>query len=253
MGRNGFEGLYNGGNLYPGNDWEVTGRHTDGTQVVVHRNDGAAQFTLTVAGPCTWPPDRAGAPASGQLAALPKLTKPVSSLSTSMGDVHVNPNVCRSPKVFVYNDSAPAFAGRGPHPMVLSVSGDEQKFLYSELYLPSRWEPEDKHKAQLVVCVQVSTIGKTGRKMSCKYTDPALLGFGGDGSALDFRIFKSTYRFTVRSARNGAAIRTFTLPGTSSNEDSCPFWLDNYMKPLARGLEDTALERALRSLYQSTP
>jgi hypothetical protein len=250
IGRNGFDGP----DLYPGNDRDVQGRHTDGTQVVVHRDDGAPQFTVTVTGPCTWPPDRAGAPASGQLAALPKPAKPVSILDSVRSDIRVDPRVCLSPKVYVYNDSAPAFTGRGPHPMVMSVSGGEQKFLHSELYLPGGWEPEDKHKAQLVVCVQVTTIGKAGRKVSCNYTDlslPSLGPLGDDGSPFNFQIFKSTYQFTVRTARNGAVVKTFTLPGTVSDEDSCPFRMEGYLKPLARGLDDKALERALRSLHQS--
>ncbi|MFI5607485.1 hypothetical protein [Amycolatopsis sp. NPDC051903] len=43
----------------------------------------------------------------------------------------------------------------------------------------------------------------------------------------------------------------FSLPGTSSGEKSCPYRIENYLKPLARGLDDDALERALRLLRDS--
>jgi hypothetical protein len=121
MSRNGFDGLYDNGNLYPGNDWEVKGRHADGTQVVEHLNDGASQFTVTVTGACTWPPDRSGAPASGRLAPLPKPSKPVSTLSTGFTGGTADSKVCLSPILYVFNDSAPDFVGHGPHPMVRSV------------------------------------------------------------------------------------------------------------------------------------
>jgi len=248
MTGNGFDGLFDGVNLYPGNNWKVDGTHTDGTTVVEQLTDGASQFTVTVIGPCTWPPERPGGPAAGRLTPLAKPSEPVSLLD-GRGGFGIDSAACRSPKMFVYNDNARAAAGRGPHPMDMAVYADSRDFLYEPPTLPERWKPEDESRVQLIVCVRVKTIGGTGRKINCYYTDPV---FPGDGTPYDFKIVKSTYEITVRSARTGALVRRISLAGTLNDKESCPFRLEDYQERLARGLDDKALERALRPLYGST-
>jgi hypothetical protein len=255
MGRNGFDGLYDDDSWRTANPTdfrEVKGTHTDGTQVLEHLNRDAPQFTVTVTGPCTWPPDRSGGPAPGRLAPLPAPSKPTSSIGPTSD---VDPETCLSPKLYVYNTTAHAFAGPGPHPMVMSVytgikKYDSPTFLYDDLYLPYGWEPDDEHQAQLVVCVHVNTTRDTGRKVSCNYTADVL--GRGSGVPYDFEIFDSTYHVTVRDARSGAVVGDFSIPGTLDDEKSCPYRMQNYLEPLARGLDDNALEQALRPLYEST-
>lgn len=254
MSRNGFDGLYEDDGWQTGNPAgfrEAKGTHTDGTQVLEHLDRDAPQFTVTVTGPCTWPPGRPGGPAPGRLAPLPAPSEPTSSIGPTSS---VDSETCLSPKLYVYNTSAPAFAGPGPHPMVMSVytgikEHDSPTFVYDNLYLPDGWDPDDEQQAQLVVCVHVNTTSDTGRKVSCNYTtDP--LGRGG-GVPYDFEVFESTYHVTVRDARSGAVVGDFSLPGKLDDAKSCPYQLQNNLAPLARGLDDNAFERALRPLYES--
>ncbi|WP_326835418.1 hypothetical protein VSH64_10885 [Amycolatopsis rhabdoformis] len=252
LSSSGFEGVYDGDNWHPGKpaDFkELDGRQRDGIRVSVRLERDAPRFTVAVTGPCAWPADREGGPPAGRLAPLGAPPALTSSIGTA---TYVDPESCLSPKLFTYNTAAPAYAGAGPHPMVLSVYEgirrfDSPTFLYDQLSLSSGWQPDDVHQAQLVACVHVAKSG-AGHKISCSYTTE--LGYGGGGSPYDFQLFDGTYHVTVRTARTGEVVGDFTLPGTLDDEKSCPYRIENYVPVLARGLDDTALERALRPWYE---
>jgi hypothetical protein len=251
---NGFDGLFDADD----NEWrakrggvfrELTGTSADGTQVIVRLPRDSPQFTITVTGPCTWPPDRDGGPSpSGRLAPLPAPSAPRSTVGSHYRD----PKPCLSPKLYVFNGSAPAFTGPGPHPMVLAdYTGtkefDDPTFLYSEPYLPFGWEPDDQHQAQLLVCVHVTTTRAVWRKITCNYTNMPDLG----SAPYEFDLLESIYRVTVREARSGRVVSETSIPGTVGDETSCPNRMDNYLRPLALRLDGKMLEQYLRPLYES--
>lgn len=260
MGGNGFSGVHDDED----NDWhtgnpadfrEVTGAGADGTAVLVRLTRNAPRFTIAVTGPCTWPPERDGnPPRSGRLAPLPAPSAPWSAIGVGSLTERMT---CRSPKLWVFNDAAPPFTGPGPHPMVIAVytantEPENPPFLYSDVHLPIGSRPGDEHQAQLVVCVHVATTRDTGHNVSCNYTTNYPIRIpGGSGVPYDFEVFESIYRFTVLEARTSAVVAEFTMPGTLDDKQSCPYNMQNYKEPLARGIDNHTVEQHLQPLYES--
>ncbi len=237
---------------------ELTDTREDGSRVVVRLTRNSPQFTITVTGPCTWPPSRAGGPApSGLLPPLPAPTGPSSTISPQhFGDV--DSRACRSPKLYVFNAKAPAFTGPGPHPMVLANYSRTTKidapasavFMYRDSSLPYDWQPRDHRQAQLLVCVEATTTRDTQRKITCNYSSGSVALPGDEGLPHEFDVFDSVYRVTVREASNGRVVGESSIPGTVGDEDSCPGKMASYRRPLALGLDDKALERYLLQFYE---
>jgi len=239
---------------------ELTDTRTDGSQVVVRLTRNSPQFTITVTGPCTWPPSRAGAPPpSGRLPPLPAPTGPSSTLvaTSSYGEVGARP--CQSPKLFVFNTTAPAFAGPGPHPMVLAnysrtstinPAAASAAFLYRPSSLPLDWDPRDRRQAQLLVCVEASITRDTQRKTTCNYTSGTVALPGDEGLPYEFDVFDSVYRVTVRTANDGQVVGEASMPGTVNDELICPQKIASYFRPLALRLDHKALERYLLQFHK---
>ncbi|WP_206795461.1 hypothetical protein [Amycolatopsis sp. MtRt-6] len=237
----------------------VTGAGGDGTAVRVQMARDSARFTITLTGPCTWPPERPGGPpGTGVLAPLPPPAGPA-SLDDS---TDLNPKVCRSPKLYVLNAGAPAYAGPGPHPMVLvaytgRTNYREEEFAHDEILLPKSMaapftaESRPAKSAHLVVCVHVEITGDTGRDVTCPYTSE--LAGSGSGVPITFDLHDSVYRVTVREARTGAKVAEFTLPGTRGGDGACPFQLNVRGPGLALGVDESELERRLRPVFDGRP
>ncbi|WP_191242760.1 hypothetical protein [Amycolatopsis deserti] len=257
MGRNGFEDAFEDDDRrWAADDTRtVTGSGGDGTVVRVHLARNSPRFTITLAGPCTWPPDRPGGPPeTGVLAPLPPPSAP-----SSLGDSsYLDPAVCRSPNLYVLNDDAPVYTGPGPHPMaVVTYTGrknyDEEEFVHDELLLsrslaaPHTSESFPAKSAHLVVCVHIGITGDTGRDVTCRYTsEPA---GSGSGVPVTFDLYDSVYRVAVREARTGAKVAEFTLPGTRGGADTCPFQLQGRDSRLTLAVDDSELERRLRPVF----
>ncbi|WP_020672488.1 hypothetical protein [Amycolatopsis nigrescens] len=254
--RNEFDGLYDGETRWQtgqsGEFRELAGTNADGTKVLVRLTRNNPQFAITVTGPCTWPPDRdGGPPTSGRLAPLPAPSAPVSTIASGS---YVPPETCRSPNLHVFNSDAPAFTGPGPHPMVLAdyagiKDAEPPTFLYGKFRLPYDWEPEDEHQAQLVVCVRATITRDTGRKVTRNYTFDIVRG--GSGLPYEFDVFDSVYLVTVREARTGRVVGESSIPGTVSDENSTPSDMQDYLRPVAVGLDNKSLERFLRPFHES--
>ncbi|WP_157360562.1 hypothetical protein [Amycolatopsis thermoflava] len=261
MGGNGFADTFEDEDRR----WEPDGTRAfsgvggDGTAVRAQIARDSPRFTITLTGPCTWPPDRPGGPPeTGVLAPLP----PPSGPASLGGSADLDPRVCRSPKLYVLNDDAPAYAGPGPHPMALvtytgRTNYQEEEFAHDEILLPRSMaaqftsESRPAKSAHLVVCVHIEITGDTGRDVTCRYTyEPA---GSGSGVPIAFDLHDSVYRVTVREARTGAKVAEFTLPGTRGGDGACPFRLDVRGSRLALALDESELERRLRPVFDGRP
>lgn len=225
----------------------VTATHEDGTELLMELPLGSDSFTVTLTGPCTWPPERPGGPPPGRLAPLPPSRWPTQSI--------VGRDACESPKLYVYNTGSQPFAGPGPHLMALVEVPDETDMEYDEFRLPEGYEP--RHKAgipdrdldevQLLVCVRVTATRDSGQHVTCAYT-PSLVA--PVGNPFTFNLFESLYHVTVREARTGAKVKEYTVPGRARGEDNCPFTME-YNRKLARGIDTAAFHRGLRPLFEA--
>lgn len=227
----------------------------DGLLLASEHARNSPSFKITLTGPCAWPPDRPdGPPASGRLAPMPPPARPAT------GNVPVEADVCGSPKLYVFNVDADPYAGAGPHPItVLKYGADRPGFLSRDFTLPDSWG--DQHRTiassrtkstQLVACVRVETTTDTGRDVTCGYRSTDDLAFGGDSSPYVFDVFTSVYHVTMREARTGKTVGEVTIPGTLSDEQSCPYRMQTYLRPLALGLDEARLQRELRPFRESS-
>lgn len=242
-------------------DREATGfamNSTGSDGVLLHgeRAVDSSAFTLVLTGPCAWPPDRSGGPpATGRLAPLPPPAGPATA------SVFAGFEACGSPKVYVFNVDADPYAGAGPHPITALTYGpdatvfapDRTTFAYRRFALPDDWGDQDvglkanRTKAtQAVACIRVETRDDTGRDVTCRYRSEDDVAFGRDGSPYTFDVLNSVYLITMREARTGKELGKITIPGTRSDEDSCPDRITNFERPLALGLDEARLERELR-------
>jgi hypothetical protein len=243
-------------------DFGMTSTRADGVRLHGERSWDTAGFTLVLTGPCAWPPDRSGGPApAGRLAPLPPPPGPATA------SIFTGFEACGSPKAYVFNVDADPYAGPGPHPITaLTLSAEDTvfgrrapTFLYEKFALPDDWGDQDttleknRTKAtQLVACVRVETREDTGRDVTCQYRTDEALAFGGGGSPYTFDVFTSVYLITMREARTGKEVGEITIPGTLSDEDSCPSRMTDYARPLALGLDEARFERELRP-YRENP
>ncbi|PZG01622.1 hypothetical protein [Micromonospora deserti] len=249
VSRNGFGDPTD--NKQPGRPWVVDALSEDGARLVMELPPKSPQFAVTLTGPCTWPPDRPGGPPpSGQLPPLPAPSEP-----TQTYDSDSEERACRSPKLYVYNQAAPRFAGPGPHPMLLINYRDEESFGYAEL--PAKFEPQDNDHAsrsyrdqvQLLVCARVEPTRDSGRDVTCYYSPISTTR----GTPYIFDVHESTYHVAVLEAGSGKRVSEFTVPGRQGDEESCPDtmpWGD-HPRTLARGIDEAAFESKLRPLYSS--
>ncbi|AVT29834.1 hypothetical protein C6361_10400 [Plantactinospora sp. BC1] len=235
----------------PADVQEITGEHDDGTELLMEMARDSGTFTVELTGPCTWPPNRSGGPPpSGQ---LPPLPAPSGQTQTRSED---SDQPCTSPKLYVYNLTSRPFAGRGPHLMALVRYADEREMEYAEILLPNAWEPRyapgtsqrNLDEVQLLVCVRVTATRDSGKDVTCSYTSEPAAPTGG--LPFTFDLFESVYQVTVREARSGRVVSEFTIPGRQNGEDNCPFRMD-YNRKLARGIDERAFERRLKSLVEA--
>ncbi|MGI5214489.1 hypothetical protein [Plantactinospora sp. CA-290183] len=230
---------------------EITGEHDDGTELLMEMALDSGRFTVTLTGPCTWPPDRPGGPpSSGRLPPLP----PPSGPTQTRSDTDADP--CRSPKLFVYNLTSRPFAGRGPHPMAMVGYSDEESIEYAEILLPDGFEPRyerftdptNHDQVQLLVCVRVVATQDSRQDVTCNYASEQALLAGGHPFTFD--LFESVYHVTVREARSGRKIGEFSVRGRQGAEESCPYRM-SYIRKLARGIDEAAFQRRLRPLLEA--
>ena len=110
-----------------------------------------------------------------------------------------------------YSPDSPPYSGAGLHPIrLLKLTGtDEQP------KLPATWEGTPSELYQLVVC-QYYDASFTGRTVgTCAYN-----GTDGETTA---EVTSARYLYRVFEARTGRKISRFTLRGSTSAEESCPF------------------------------
>lgn len=88
--------------------------------------------------------------------------------------------------------------------------------------------------------------------MTCGYRSSEAIAFGGDGSPYVFDVFNSVYHVTMRETRTSKAVGEITIPGTLSDEASCPYRMETYLRPLALGLDEARLQRELRPFRESS-
>ncbi|GAB3967781.1 hypothetical protein V1634_11945 [Plantactinospora veratri] len=230
---------------------EITGEHDDGTELLMEMALDSGQFTVSLTGPCTWPPDRPGGPpSSGRLPPLPPPSGPMGTGSDA------DPAPCRSPKLYVYNRTSRPFAGRGPHLMAMVRYSDEREMEYTEFSLPRAWEPRyapgtsrrNLDEVQLLVCVRVTATRDSRQDVTCSYASERALLAGG--SPFTFNLFESVYHVTVREARSGKVVSEFTVPGRQRGEQNCPYRM-SYNRKLARGIDEATFQRRLRPLVEA--
>jgi hypothetical protein len=107
--------------------------------------------------------------------------------------------------------AAPAYAGSGPHPIAVFLSGAPADSVPSALPEPaSQWLPGSPAKVQLVGCVQLSSKGpKSG--LTCVYN---LIGTGAP-----VPVFNGRYTITIYDLREHRKIVSMTVTGV---DHSCP-------------------------------
>ncbi len=213
----------------------VTGRSADGFAVEASFNGTSLGLSLT--SPCAWPESVPGGP-----------TKPLAKATpTTRSEARSIELACEKPQFYVYSLIAPPYGGPGPHPVTTHTELPEDT-VTSGFYLPDGWEPAvadpdaaiSKRNSQLVGCV-TAVPGEAAGSVSCQYDQPS--------TTVDFGFSEATYQVTVLTARTGQKIASFTLPGTESDQESCPTVVQYTERTeLLRGFDSAALHTKLRPL-----
>lgn len=131
---NGFgkEVGHSGNSASPVEEYDLEG--PDGVLMTTQVHRDTNQFNLVLTGPCAWPPDRPDGPASGQLKPLPAPSE------KAKADVDVNSEVCKSPRLYVFDPAAPPYAGPGPHPLtILNYGPRNVSFTHEKVAEPAGW------------------------------------------------------------------------------------------------------------------
>ncbi|MFJ8076280.1 hypothetical protein ACIQ7Q_20610 [Streptomyces sp. NPDC096176] len=100
----------------------------------------------------------------------------------------------------------PAYAGPGPHPIMSfadSVHGE----------LPAEWDPLAAGPVQLVLCEDPDESFKSVKIGTCAYDDGATIA----------DVESARYIYRVYEARTAELVDTFTLQGSTSVRESCPY------------------------------
>lgn len=190
----------------------LTGRTSDGFKVSMSLAY-ASLLEVALTGPCGWPSDIPGGPTKPRPKATPKTL-----LEAKSPDL-----ACEKPAQYVLAVNGPPYRGAGPHPIAVNTSFPE----YTEagaIYVPDEWDATvgdsgeiDKRRVQLIACVIGSPTGD-GHEVTCEYDTPY-------PQTLKLQLNEASYDVVVRTARTGQLIATFTIPGTESDQDSCPYAL----------------------------
>lgn len=111
-----------------------------------------------------------------------------------------------------YNPHGPAYAGSGPHLAVLlkQISDDMGPGL------PHEWTPIGDN-SQLVICEYPDTSYEGQVVGTCFYAGGYPPGRGGESDVESAR-----YIYRVFEATTGKLVTTFTLEGTTSQDETCP-------------------------------
>ncbi|NEA30369.1 hypothetical protein [Streptomyces sp. SID13031] len=204
----------------------VQGRTADGFTAVLTRRFGD-QVDLTFTSPCTARPGAAAIP----------LAAPRSGLEAPSLQL-----ACEKPQRYVVSPAAPQYRGHAPHPIALFRSFPPN-IATVEPFVPQEWDAApndqvDKKRVQLVACLTAVPGATVGRVNCSDHSDP-----------LVFPVRETTYQVVVRTALTGQKVATFTLPGTSVGQDTCPRFLEySDQTVLLRSFTRAALNAQLRPL-----
>lgn len=217
--------------------------HPDGTRLHLTVPQGEPPLTMALTGPCSWPADRPGGPAPGGLKPLRAPSGPMSAGPHEM---------CSSPRNYVYNRDAPAFAGPGPHPIALIDLDDKDGPEKPGYPLLPGWEPRrpgkpdiETAKVQLIACVHSKELLEGAQEVTCRF----------DEGPLTFTLLEATYQVTVREARTGSEVAAVTLRGTQTGAQSCPaavIYRKGVTPRLLRGVDVAGFRGMLRPLIEGS-
>ncbi|GAA4552159.1 hypothetical protein [Amycolatopsis samaneae] len=248
LGDNGFGDLAENtiavsGSGKPGQTRTLRGHAPDGIGVQLQLDsDWTASLSLVFDGPCAWPGDRPGGPPPS---VLPPAARPSGPIQAA-GDE----TACEKPERYVYNIHGPRYSGPGPHWITLIKLGKEERIHDSGFFLPAQWQPKtgadalgpvDRSRVQLVACLTPKPGSPSGRQVTCPFEKGPLI----------LSLFEATYEVSVLEAATGRRVAAFSVPGTESDQGSCPVAVR--YRPgdgLLRGIDIAAFHGTLRPLVE---